>query len=113
MRPWFSTKENSMKGHDHETWRAREVSRASRERSSEGPRKSHHGMTAGLTLAATGTVFNKLWKMNFPVDVGTTTTSPLRNGGSGASPVLIESMLYSKPVRRPSCVRNTITSEEA
>jgi hypothetical protein len=70
-------------------------------------------MPGGLKVAATGTVFNKLWKMNFPVEVGTTTTSPLRKGGSGASPDLIESMLYSKPLRKPSCVRNTITSEEA
>ena len=52
-----------------------------------------------MALAATGTVFNKLWKMNFPVEVGTTTTSPFCNGGSGASPDLIESILYSKPPR--------------
>ena len=65
---------------------------------SERPRKSHHG-TTDLTFAATGTVFNKLWKMNFPVEVGTTTTSPFCNGGSGASPDLIESILYSKPPR--------------
>jgi hypothetical protein len=81
--------------------------------SSERPRKSHYGIPAGLKVATTGTVFNKLWKMNFPVEVGTTTTSPLRKGGSGASPDLIESMLYSKPLRRPSWVRKTITSEEA
>ena len=87
--------------------------RSTRERSSPSVRPNLVMVCPGLRLAATGTVFNKLWKMNFPVEVGTTTTSPLRNGGSGASPVLIESMLYSKPLRRPSCVRNTITSEEA
>jgi len=59
-----------------------------------------------------GTVFNKLWKMNFPVEVGTTTRR--RSAMADLAPLLILSSRYCIPnAALTVVVRNTITSEEA